>query len=227
MATENTIFFSYSRDNSEFVLQLAQDLRKAGATIWLDQLDITPGSRWDSAIETALNNAGRLLVVLSCQSVVSHNVLDEVSYALEENKIVVPVLLESCDIPFRLRRLQYADFTGDYMKGIKTLTDALHLDSQTASKLEKVAQNAQPNTTPQQPDPRTPTPAAATAQSSSTGFQQGTGSPQHIVYPKLPLKKDYTLWYVLGALFLVFMVAIFFFFILGAMIEDPVYYDDY
>ncbi|OAB77984.1 toll/interleukin-1 receptor domain-containing protein [Cochleicola gelatinilyticus] len=224
MATENTIFFSYSRENSEFVLQLAQDLRKAGATIWLDQLDITPGSRWDSSIEKALNSSGRLLVVLSCESVVSHNVLDEVSYALEENKVVVPVLLERCDIPFRLRRLQYADFTGDYMKGIKTLTSALHLDSQTASKLEKVAQHTHPNISPQKSNPIKP---EVVNEPISSSFQQTTGTPQHTVYPKLPPKKDYTLWYVLGALFLVFMVAIFFFFILGAMIEDPVYYDDY
>ncbi|PKP40461.1 MAG: hypothetical protein CVT96_08715 [Bacteroidetes bacterium HGW-Bacteroidetes-13] len=44
MSTE-TIFFSYSRDDTEFVLQLAKNLRQAGADVWLDQLDISPGSR--------------------------------------------------------------------------------------------------------------------------------------------------------------------------------------
>ena len=37
-----TIFFSYSRENSETVLELAKELRGAGANIWLDQLDIEP-----------------------------------------------------------------------------------------------------------------------------------------------------------------------------------------
>jgi hypothetical protein len=134
MSTE-TIFFSYSRDDSEFVLQLAKNLRQAGANIWLDQLDISPGSRWDKSIEDALTTSKTLLVVLSKTSVASDNVLDEVSFALEEGKRVVPVLLENCEIPFRLRRLQYADFTENREKGIHTLIQALHLDRDVASRL--------------------------------------------------------------------------------------------
>jgi hypothetical protein len=137
MSTE-TIFFSYSRDDSEFVLNLAKNLRIAGANIWLDQLDIKPGTRWDSSIEKALKSSNTLLVILSKTSVDSTNVLDEVSFALEEKKKVVPVLLEECDIPFRLRRLQYADFIGDHKKGITTLVEALDLDQSVASKLADV-----------------------------------------------------------------------------------------
>ena len=44
MVTGKT-FFSYSRDDSEFVLKLAKDLRAAGADVWLDQLDIGAGKR--------------------------------------------------------------------------------------------------------------------------------------------------------------------------------------
>lgn len=134
-----TIFFSYSRDDSEFVLNLAKNLRKAGANIWLDQLDIKPGTRWDKSIEKALDSSKTLLVILSKTSVESTNVMDEVSFALEENKTVVPVLLEQCDIPFRLRRLQFADFSTDQAKGLKTLAEALHLDYTVASKLADVA----------------------------------------------------------------------------------------
>ena len=133
--SDQTIFFSYSRDDSEFVLTLAKNLRKAGANIWLDQLDIKPGTRWDKSIETALEESKTLLVILSKSSVASTNVMDEVSYALEEKKTVVPVLLEDCDIPFRLRRLQFADFTSDQNKGLKTLAEALHLDGSVANKL--------------------------------------------------------------------------------------------
>ena len=49
-----TDFISYSRDDSEFDLRLAQDLKAAGANVWLDQLDIKPGRPWDNAIEDAL-----------------------------------------------------------------------------------------------------------------------------------------------------------------------------
>ncbi len=133
--SSSTIFFSYGRENSAFVLDLAKELRKAGANIWLDQLDIEPGTRWDRSIEKALKSSDTLLIVLSKDSVESHNVMDEVSYALEERKTVVPVLMEPCEIPFRLRRLQYADFTENHKTGIATLIKALRLDQSIASKL--------------------------------------------------------------------------------------------
>ena len=81
-----TIFFSYSRQDSDFVIHLAQSLREAGAEVWLDQLDIKPGSRWDKSIEQALFKSSTLLVVLSKSSVESANVMDEVSFALEETR---------------------------------------------------------------------------------------------------------------------------------------------
>ncbi|NKI32317.1 toll/interleukin-1 receptor domain-containing protein [Croceivirga thetidis] len=140
---DNKIFFSYSRDNSEFVIELAKELREAGATIWLDQLDIKPGTRWDRSIEEALKSSNTLLVILSKSSVESHNVMDEVSYALEEGRTVVPVLLEECEIPFRLRRLQYADFTQGNEKGIQTLIKSLNLESDVANKLVDIAAEAE------------------------------------------------------------------------------------
>jgi hypothetical protein len=119
------IFFSYSRSDSEFVLKLAKDLRKAGANIWLDQLDIKPGSHWDSSIETALNKSTDLIIILSPASVASNNVMDEVSFALETNKTVIPVLLAECEVPFRLRRVQRVNFTGDYQAALNQLMDVL------------------------------------------------------------------------------------------------------
>jgi hypothetical protein len=66
-----------------------------------------------------------MIVVLSPASVASHNVMDEVSYALDEGKLVVPILLRSCAIPFRLRRVQYIDFTASYNTGFSQLLRAL------------------------------------------------------------------------------------------------------
>lgn len=127
MASGKT-FFSYSRADSEFVLKLAKDLRGAGADIWLDQLDISAGKRWDAEIEQALESAQVQLVILSPTSVGSNNVMDEVSYALEKGKHVVPILFIDCQIPFRLKRLQYINFTNSYDIGFKELTKALNLE---------------------------------------------------------------------------------------------------
>jgi hypothetical protein len=118
-------FFSYSRKDSEFAVRLATDLRASGATVWLDQLDISPGRHWDRAVEDALTNCPRMLVVLSPFSVDSKPVMDEVSFALEEEKDVIPVLYRDCKIPFRLRRVQYVDFRTEYDRGLSDLLKAL------------------------------------------------------------------------------------------------------
>lgn len=133
MTTEKT-FFSYSRTDSDFVLKLAKDLRNSGVTIWLDQLDIKGGTHWDSAIETALNSSPNLIAVLSVESVKSNNVMDEISFALESGKRVIPVFLQECTVPFRLRRLQRIDFTEDYQTALNQLLEVLGRPAVSSSK---------------------------------------------------------------------------------------------
>lgn len=127
------IFLSYARENSDFVLTLANNLRAEGVNLWLDQLDLVPGERWDQSIQEALTNCKTLLFILSPESVSSQNVMDEVSFALEEGKQVIPVLHIDCDIPFRLRRLQHIDFTGDNEAGFNQLVDSLKIEPSSTS----------------------------------------------------------------------------------------------
>lgn len=120
-------FFSYSRTDAEFALRLANDLRAAGIDIWMDQLDIEPGARWDAAIQDALEESHDLIVVLSPKAVASENIMDEVSFALENGRKVYPVLIEECEIPFRLKRLQYISFLESYEEGYRRLRAILDL----------------------------------------------------------------------------------------------------
>jgi len=118
------IFFSYSRMDSVFALRLAKDIREAGADIWIDQLDIPAGSRWDVEVENALANASCVLVILSPFSQASENVQDEIAYALDSGKKIIPVVLENCMVHFRLRRLKHIDFTKNYNQGLDQLLAA-------------------------------------------------------------------------------------------------------
>jgi hypothetical protein len=130
-------FLSYARADAEFVLRLAKDLREGGAGVWIDQLDIAPGQRWDRAVEDALAKCAQLLVILSPAAVESTNVMDEVSLALEDGKTVVPVLHRECRIPFRLRRLQYVDLTLNYEAGLDRLLQTLDVPAlETASAMK-------------------------------------------------------------------------------------------
>ena len=124
-AGANKAFFSYARKDAGFVLKVASELRADGRALWLDQLDIPKGARWDESVEAALKECWCLVVVLSPASAVSSNVQDEVSYALEEGKRVIPLLLGPCAVPFRLRRIQYIDFTAGYEQAYRDLLAAV------------------------------------------------------------------------------------------------------
>lgn len=122
---DEPIFVSYARTDGEFALRLARDLRSANVDIWMDQLDIGAGDIWDRAVEDALQKCKGLLVILSPAAVASRSVMDEVSFAMEEGKKVIPVLYQTCEIPFRLRRVQRTDCASDYSVGLSKLIDAL------------------------------------------------------------------------------------------------------
>src|SRR6478752_7820607 len=123
------IFFSYSRTDADFALKLALDLKKEGFDVWIDQEDIRAGSEWDLEIEKALATCDCLLFIQSEKSVASSNVLDEVYYALEQNKRVIPVLIDNCKTPFRINRLQRISFIDNYETGLTNLKDNLHSGS--------------------------------------------------------------------------------------------------
>ena len=138
------LFFSYSRHDKDFVLRLAKDLRSVGVNLWIDQLDIAPGDRWDRGVEEALAAAPAVLVVLSPDSVNSQNVMDEVSLALDEKKRIVPILIRQCNVPFRLRRLQYVDFTAGYDAGLAALVGALNSQRQAGQEQAQTSDGAMP-----------------------------------------------------------------------------------
>lgn len=120
-----TAFFSYSREDSEFALRLAEDLKAAGAGVWIDQLDIEPGREWDNAIEDALTQCPRMLLILTAASVKSPKVRNEIAFALDEQKNIIPVLYQDCTVPLQLRRIQHIDFRTDYARGLKALLKTL------------------------------------------------------------------------------------------------------
>jgi hypothetical protein len=118
-------FISYAREDSDFAQKLAGDLRNAGANIWLDRFDISVGTYWPRAVQEALDSCGQFLVILSPASAGSPNVLAELDFALDEGKRIFPVLLGERKRPFRVRAFHYADFTGEYERGLSELLNAL------------------------------------------------------------------------------------------------------
>src|SRR4051812_22825878 len=101
------IFFSYSRqDSKEFALQLYNDLKHAGADVWIDLRNIKAGANWDVEVGKALEACEIVLFIVSNTAIHTDNVLDEVYYAKDAGKQVLPIVYSFCPVPYRLHRLQ-------------------------------------------------------------------------------------------------------------------------
>ncbi len=118
-------FICYSRSDAAFALKLANNLKQSSIPVWIDKLDIGIGERWDREIEKALNKADCIIVLLSGSAIQSENVMDEISFAFDENKKIIPLKITPCSIPLRLRRIQHIDFTEDYNTGLNQLLQLL------------------------------------------------------------------------------------------------------
>ncbi len=156
-------FFSYSREDSEFALRLANDLRAAGSNVWIDQLDIGPGQLWDRVVQSALEECPCVLLILSPASANSNNVLDEVSYALDKQKNIIPVLYRDCEIPFRVRRFQHLDFRTDYERMVQELRKFLHASVATPAAMNYMDHAQTTNAWGVRPSPAFPSSSAPPA----------------------------------------------------------------
>lgn len=111
-----SIFLSHNREDKEFVRRLADDLRRAGVRVWVDEAEIRIGESIIGKIEDGILGSDYLGVVLSPSSVASQWVKEELRTVLhyqvaKKSKTVLPLLIQSCDIPPFLLDKLYADFT--------------------------------------------------------------------------------------------------------------------
>ena len=118
-------FLSYSRADETVAMRFANDLRERDIAMWVDQLDIRPSEHWDRAIERAVHECRGLVVILSPRSVESDNVADEISYAIDQKKSVLPVMIEKCRLPLRITRMQVIDATLSYDRALEQCIQVL------------------------------------------------------------------------------------------------------
>ena len=124
------IFISYSHKNKEFVDNLAIQLVARNVNVWLDRWELNVGDSLIDKVQDAVDGASALLVILSKASTSSEWCKKELSSGLlrelEEKRVVVmPVLLEDCDIPIFARGKLYADFRTNFDDGLRTIVDGI------------------------------------------------------------------------------------------------------
>src|SRR5262249_18038754 len=120
------VFICYAREDTDFVLTLAAQLKRRGVPIWLDRWDIPPGANWNKSIDDAIYDCAKFLVVFSPAAVESGEVQGEWLPALDEKKIIVPVIHRACRVPRQLRTIQHVDFTSRGPEDKTVLEQVVH-----------------------------------------------------------------------------------------------------
>ena len=127
------IFLCHASADKPTVRELYKRLESDGADAWLDSEDLIPGQNWRVEIPTAVENSDIVLVCISENSVNKEGyVQKEISFALDkalempEGRIfLIPVRLESCEVPRRLSDYQWVDLFSE--NGYERLMLALKL----------------------------------------------------------------------------------------------------
>ncbi len=92
------IFISYSRRDSEQALALAERLRAAGASVWIDQHGIEADTSWSKEIVAAIKTCNAFCLLLSDASIASMNVVKETSLASEFKRVIIPIELHQVEL---------------------------------------------------------------------------------------------------------------------------------
>lgn len=113
------VFLCHAKEDKPIVRELYRQLVAEGwLDVWLDEENLFPGQEWDMEIEKAVEQADVVVVCLSSHSVDKEGyVQKELRFVLniadekpEGTIFVVPLRLDDCQVPRRIRGWQYADY---------------------------------------------------------------------------------------------------------------------
>ncbi len=104
-----SIFLSYVREDVAKARALAAWLERAGHDVWWDR-HIKGGAQYSAEIETALNAAGKVVVLWSAKSVGSAWVRDEAAAGRDTGRLI-PVALDATPPPLGFRQFQTIDLS--------------------------------------------------------------------------------------------------------------------
>lgn len=105
-----SIFISYSSNDKEIVHKIAQQLIINKIHIWIDEYELNIGDSLLDKIQSAINEASALIVVLSQSSIKSAWCQKELNSGLmrelqANNKLfVLPLLIEECEVPLFFKK---------------------------------------------------------------------------------------------------------------------------
>lgn len=112
------VFLSHSSQDKPLVRELYKRLSQDGFSVWLDEKELLPGQDWEREIQKAVERSDVVLVCLSNQSVTKEGYIQkELRFALditlerpESSIFLIPIRLNECEVPRRIRNWHYVDY---------------------------------------------------------------------------------------------------------------------
>ncbi|MEM9805034.1 MAG: TIR domain-containing protein [Cyanobacteria bacterium P01_D01_bin.56] len=133
------VFLSYSEKDREILDQVRQSLMREGFTTWINRTDIRASGDFQASINKGIEEASRMVYLVSPDSLDSKYCQQELDYARKLNKQIIPLLMRDTDLNQMaddLRAIQFIDFSnnaeGDtvaYQKDLAKLVKLLQEDT--------------------------------------------------------------------------------------------------
>ncbi|MCK6619638.1 MAG: TIR domain-containing protein [Calditrichaceae bacterium] len=128
------VFLSHAGEDDAFVKRLADELERAGATVFEDGRSIKPGEHIALTVSKALKASRKLVFIMTPASVSKKWPQAEALYhpffdPANQERRLIPLMLEDCQPPDLIRPLKYIDFRNpdDYPLRFRELAEALDL----------------------------------------------------------------------------------------------------
>ena len=94
---EPYVFVSYAHLDQDAVFAEIKRFNEAGFHVWYDE-GISPGNEWTDEIADALDGCSLFVVMITPTSAPRKNVLNEINFALDENKPFLAIHLEKTEL---------------------------------------------------------------------------------------------------------------------------------
>jgi TIR domain len=124
------VFISHRKQDDTEATQLAEELRSAGHSVWLDEWEIGLGDSIVAKMNEGLTGPVRVVLCYSSSDVlspwISREWMSALARQLDGHDVrILPVRLTGGDPPALLADIKYADLVKDWPRGIRELLAAL------------------------------------------------------------------------------------------------------
>ena len=116
------IFISYAQEDAAMADLIVKALEGLAFTLWIDRAKIKPGDSFVEKMNQGLSKASYVVVLVSRASLASRWVSREwMSTLAAAETVLLPVLIEDCELPAILRDVLYVDLRTDKDAGLARL----------------------------------------------------------------------------------------------------------